>query len=221
MTRPSPSSELSRPMKQAGTDGSDEAPGRGVSYPFGHRLDGEFFVVARTSLRAGITRRTRCRALCAASTPRCPSATCCSMETRVTDSLVARRSPALLAGLFSALALLLTAIGTYGVLSYAVAQRRREIGLRWRSGARPEQVRATVPVARGAPAGRRNRRSASSVRGSTGRAMQARPLSGAGAPRTHPGRRRGCPRDGVSMTACVLPSHRAARISPMEAMASD
>jgi ABC-type antimicrobial peptide transport system permease subunit len=114
---------------------------------------------------------------------------------------------------------LLTAIGTYGVLSYAVAQRRREIGLRMALGARPGQVRGQFVslslrlLLGGTLLG---------VLGAwmTGQALQAVLFH---VPAFHLAILAGTAGvlGAVSLVACLRPSDRAARISPMEALAEE
>jgi len=65
-------------------------------------------------------------------------------ETLLGDSLGQRRFYMMLLGAFAALALVLAAVGLYGVISYSVAQRTQEIGIRVAMGAARSKVLSMV-----------------------------------------------------------------------------
>lgn len=175
------------------------------------------FVLRVTGEPAGLI--SAVRRVVAEVEPNQPLHNVMTMEQRLADTTTSRRLNTALLGSFATVALLLTVVGIYGVMSYAVTQRRREIGVRMALGAQKRDVlklvmgnglRLTV---------------AGVVIGLTGAFGLTRYLAtmlyavGVTDPATFWGV--GLALTGVALLACWLPARRAARVDPVVALRAE
>ena len=139
-----------------------------------------------------------------------------TMAARLSAAVAQPRFYAVFVGFFAALALFLAAFGIYGLLSYTVSQRRREIGVRMALGARRKDIMTLVVlqggglVAAGAALGllaaaasaRILERFLFGIATSDGLTFAAAPLVLVA----------------VALVACWVPGRRATRVNPMDAL---
>jgi predicted permease len=189
-----------------------------VYFPYSGRFDRSIYVVGRATVPPE-SLIPALRSVVRGLDPELPINNARSMDTRVSDSLVVHRSPAIFAALFSGIALLLCGLGTYGVASYAVAQRRREIGIRMALGARPEHVRSHIlmpglrVLALGLTAGVAGAWAASRWLASALEGLPPAPIGSL--------TMAAAVMSVVCVVACLLPARRAMRISPVEAITGE
>ena len=148
--------------------------------------------------------------------PGLPIAKVSTMATLVGDSMTQPRFTMLLLAAFGALALILASIGIYGVISYGVAQRTQEIGIRLALGAQPRNVFAMV-LGQGA------RLAGLGVVLGFGAAFGVTQLMASllfGVQPTDPITFAAVPAllMAVALLACYLPARRATRVDPMVAL---
>ncbi len=154
-----------------------------------------------------------------AADPRQPVANLATMEELVSRSLAPTRFVVFLLLAFAGLALVLAAVGVYGVMAYATAQRAREIGIRMALGARGADVLNLVL-----------RRGLTLVAIGLALGLVASLGLGRGLASLLYGVEPGDPATlatvsallaAVGLAACYLPARRAARVDPVETLKSE
>ncbi|HKE57609.1 MAG TPA: ABC transporter permease, partial [Pyrinomonadaceae bacterium] len=121
----------------------DDEPPLSIYHPHDQFPIGTMFLVVRSTsdpslLAPVITKEIQ------ALDPELPAYEFRTMEQRLTEALARRRFAMFLLGVFAVVALLLAAIGIYGVMAYSVTQRRQEIGIRLALGAQPGKIQGMI-----------------------------------------------------------------------------
>jgi len=141
------------------------------------------------------------------------------MTTYARESIARERFSAALLAAFAAVAVLLAAVGIYGVMAYVVARRGRELGVRAALGATPRDLFGTVMWHGLRLAG------IGSVLGLAGAVAAGRLLErmlfgiGATDPATLAAALAALPV--LTITACALPARRASRVDPLIALRAE
>jgi putative ABC transport system permease protein len=173
------------------------------------------FIVVRTTfdplLAIGAVRE-----VVASLDPEQPVSNVRSMEQRIALSLASRRFTMAILVVFAGVALLLAAIGIYGVVAYAVGERTHEIGVRLALGARPHDVLAMLVRDAMLLAG------AGAALGVVGAAALSRVMAGLlfGVSATDPATFAALTivLAAVSLCACYMPARRATTVNPVTAL---
>jgi putative ABC transport system permease protein len=198
--------------------GLDEASQPEIYLPYDQVGIGTMTVVVRGDLPPQAYQRDIER-LVARLDPDLPVSNVKTLEEVVSASVAGRRFYMLLLGIFAVVALTLAAVGIFGVMSYAVAQQTREIGIRMALGADRDSVvrmvlrQASLVIAIGLLIGL-------AAAAATGKAMAGLLFNLA-------------PTDpvtlgsvaivlgAVALLACYLPARRATRIDPIQALRAE
>jgi len=123
--------------------GVDEASRVELYLPFLQNTGSGFTLVVRSDTAPGVA-AAGIRSAMRAVSPEIPAYQVRALDELVAERSAERRLAAQLISVFAAVALLLAAVGIYGVMSYAVAQRTQEIGIRMALGAGQDSITQMV-----------------------------------------------------------------------------